>query len=194
MIYKLLWVIRAILYSPFFGKIKFPSYMGRPVFLKGTKNIFIGKRVRIYPNIRLETHGAHGKIQIGDDVGIAQNVHITSASNLEIGAATTILANVFITNIDHDYKEIGINILKQNMLVKETKIGENCFIGMGACLQAGTELGKQCIVGANAVVRGIYQDYSVIVGVPAKVVKRYNYESQEWEKTELDGNFIQKKF
>ncbi|WP_332020169.1 acyltransferase, partial [Kaistella sp.] len=92
-------------------------------------------------------------------------------------------ANVFITNIDHDYTEIGAHVVKQKILVKETKIGDNCFIGMGAAIMAGTILGKQCIVGANSVVRGVFPDYCVIVGSPAKIVKKYNPQTQVWEKT-----------
>lgn len=189
MVYKFFWAIRALLYAPFFGKIKLPSYIGKPILLKGVKRIFIGKHVRIYPHVRMEVHGADSLIEIQDEVAIAQNVHITSASNLIIGKATTILANVFITNIDHDYQEIGKHILKQKYLVKKTNIGENCYIGIGACIQAGTILGKQCVVGANAVVKGCFQDYSVIVGAPARTVKRYNADSKIWEKTNPDGSF-----
>lgn len=189
MIFKFFWIVRAIVFYPFFGKIKFPSYIGRPVFLKGTQNIFIGRYVRIYPQIRMETHGLNGIIEIQDDVSIGQNVHITSGSKLKIGKSTTILANVFITNIDHNYKQIGIHILKQDYLIEETSIGENCFIGIGSCIQAGTILGKQCIVGANSVIRGQFPDYSVIAGVPGKVIRRYNPQNDIWEKTNPDGTF-----
>ncbi|MDA6068805.1 acyltransferase [Flavobacterium sp. AC] len=192
MIAKFFWTIRAILYFPFFGTIKFPSYIGKPIIIKGCKNIFIGKHVRIFPQIRLETHGVNGSITINDDVSVGQNVHITSGSNLIIGKSTTILANVFITNIDHDYQEIGVHILKQKYLINETLVGENCFIGIGACIQAGTILGKQCIVGANSVVKGIYPDYCVIAGVPAKILKRYNFNSKVWERTYPDGTFLEK--
>nr|WP_315162583.1 DapH/DapD/GlmU-related protein [uncultured Flavobacterium sp.] len=192
MIYKFFWALRAILYFPFFGKIRFPSYIGRPIIIKGSENIFIGKHVRIYPNIRLETYGKEGFVIIKDDVSIGQNVHITSASNLVIGKSTTILANTFVTNIDHDYQEIGIHILKQKYIIRETLIGENCFIGIGACIQAGTILGNQCVVGANSVVKGTFPDYSVIVGSPAKIVKRYNLDEKVWMRTNPDGSFIEK--
>ena len=56
------------------------------------------------------------------------------------------------------------------------------FIGYGAAIQAGTILGRHCIVGTNAVVRGIYDDYSVIVGVPARVVKKYNKNNNKWDR------------
>lgn len=179
---RYVWLIRGFIYKPFFGKFGFFSYIGKPVFLYGTSKIFIGSKVRIYPNVRLEVHGKESRIEIQDDTRIAQNVHITSGANLVIGKSTTILANTFITNIDHDYSEIGVNILNQKMIIKETRIGENCFIGIGAAIQAGTILGKQCIVGANSVVKGTFEDYTVIVGSPAKVVKKYNFETQKWEK------------
>jgi len=179
---RFIWLVRGFIYKPFFGKFGAFSYLGKPVFLYNISKIFIGKKVRIYPNVRLEVHGKDSRIEIQDDTRIAQNVHITSGANLVIGKSTTILANTFITNIDHDYSEIGVNILDQKMIIKETIIGENCFIGIGVAIQAGTILGKQCIVGANSVVRGSFDDYSVLVGSPAKVVKKYNFDSQQWEK------------
>ena len=178
---KLFWIIRAILYKPFFGKFGVVSYMGKPVFIKGCRKIFIGKNVRIFPNFRIETH-ENGRIVIEDNVAIGQNVHITSASDLFIGTNSTILANTFITNIDHEYEQIGKHILDQPTKIRETKIGENCFIGIGVAIQAGTILGKQCIVGSNSVVRGQFPDYCVIVGSPAKIVKKYNFTTQKWEK------------
>ena len=68
------------------------------------------------------------------------------------------------------------------MIVKDTIIGENCFIGYGVAIQAGTKLGKQCIVGANAVVRGDFPDYSVIAGVPAKIIRKYNFDTKTWDR------------
>ena len=53
---------------------------------------------------------------------------------------------------------------------------------MGAAIMAGTVLGKQCVVGANAVVRGTFPDFCVIVGAPARIVKKYNPDTQKWEK------------
>jgi acetyltransferase-like isoleucine patch superfamily enzyme len=181
MLYKLFWTIRAILYRAIFLHFGFPSYIGRPIFLAGTRNIGIGKRVRIFPHARMEAIGS-GAIIIGDNTAIGQNFHVTAAGELIICKNTTISGNVFITDIDHDYQVIGRHIMDQRYIVKPTFIGENCFIGFGARIQAGTKLGKQCIVGTNAVVRGEFPDYSVIVGVPARVVKRYNPKKQKWEK------------
>lgn len=179
---KIWWSIRLLIRKPLFKRVGVYSYMGPTVSLLGTKRISIGNRVRIYPGARMETHD-EGEIIIGDDCSIAQNFHVTSGKNkLVIGNRTTILGNVFITNIDHEYQNVNEHVMNQPMIYKETIIGENCFIGFGAAIQAGTVLGKQCIVGTNAVVRGTFPDYSVIVGVPAKVVKHFDEEAGEWVK------------
>lgn len=180
---KYFWALRAVAYKLRFGKIGRLSYIGKPIILEGIKRVNIGNKVRIYPGVRMEVYGENGKITIEDNVSIGQNFHVTSSSSeLVIGKDTTISGNVFVTNIDHDYRQIDVHILKQEYLISETKIGQNCFIGYGVAIQAGTILGKQCIVGANSVVRGNFPDYSVIVGAPAKVVKRYNHDTGIWEK------------
>lgn len=178
---KYIWTIRAIFSKLVFGHVGNFTYIGKPTFIEGRKNIKIGNRVRIFPGIRMEAIG-EGTIEVGENTAIEQNVHITSMAALKIGANSTISGNVFITNIDHDYKEIGRSVLEQPLLVSKTEIGENCFIGYGAAIQAGTILGKQCIVGTNAVVRGKFPDYSVIVGIPAKIVKQYDPENMKWMK------------
>jgi acetyltransferase-like isoleucine patch superfamily enzyme len=190
MFYKVFWVLRGVLYKLLFYKFCFPSYIGKPIFLSGVSRVIVERNVRIQPHSRIETH-EEGWIHINEDVSLGQNFHITSArEKLNIGAHTTILGNVFITNIDHDYQDIGVHVMRQKMLVKSTYIGENCFIGFGAAIQAGTTLGKQCVVGANSVVRGVFPDYCVIVGAPAKIVKRYNPNNKLWEKTNNKGEFL----
>lgn len=171
--------------------IGFSSYIASPLFILNGKGIKIARRVRIFPGSRMETHAA-GRIIINENVSIGQHFHITSAQcNLTIGANTTILGSVFVTNIDHEYRQIGIHILEQPYIVSETHIGENCFIGYGAAIQAGTVLGRQCVIGAHSVVRGIYPDYCVIVGAPARIIKRYNPATKCWERTSPDGSFLQ---
>lgn len=182
MIKKLWWFLRLLLLKPFFKAVGKNSYLGPTIATYGLKGVSIGNRVRIYPGARMETHNG-GEIMIGDNCSIGQNFHIISnETRLDIGRNTTISSNVFITNTEHDYKKIGMHILEQPLLNGKTQIGENCFIGFGASIQAGTVLGNHCIVGTNAVVRGTYPDYSVIVGVPARVVRRYNEETGEWDK------------
>lgn len=182
-IVKLFWGLRAIIYKIAFKKIGLLTYIGKPIILQGIKNVQIGNKVRIYPGMRMETHGTGGAIQIEDNVSIGQNLHIIAGGEtLIIGKDTTISGNVFISNMDHDYRKIGLHVLEQELIIKRTKIGSNCFIGYGAVIQAGTILGSQCIIGANSVVRGMFPDNCVIAGVPAKIIKKYNADTNIWER------------
>ena len=190
MIVKIYWLLRALLYKPFLGNLGKLSYIGKPIYIHNFKRIFIGSKVRIFPLARIEAVDEKSSIVFEDNISIGQYFHIISSGVLIIKKNTTISANVLITNVDHGYEEIDKHILDQPLIIKETQIGENCFIGYGAVIQAGTILGKHCVVGANAVVRGHFKDHSVIVGVPAKVVKRYDVQKQSWRKTDNKGNFI----
>lgn len=180
MFFKIPWAIRAIVYKLFFKRFGLLSYMGPPLFLKGTRNISIGNRVRIFPHCRMETHG-EGTVNIEENCQFGQRLHLTAAGHLSIGKNTTVLFDVMITDIDHDYREIDKPIHEQQLIISKTTIGSNCFIGSGTKIQAGTTLGNQCVVGANSVVRGSFPSYSVIAGVPAKIIKLYNFETGIWE-------------
>ncbi|PUE15622.1 hypothetical protein B9Z38_12825 [Limnohabitans sp. MMS-10A-160] len=176
-------------YALFFDSIGRKTTLLNPLFIANPDRISIGSKVLIRDHARLEVVG-NGSIRIGHSSSFEQNVSISSCGELIIGDNVTVSFCSMITDIDHDYQEIGVHILRQPHLIQPTRIGDNCFIAAGAKIQAGTVLGKQCIVGSNAVVRGTYPDYCVLVGVPAKVIKRYNVETLRWEKTQPDGSFL----
>lgn len=187
-------IITYLIYRQSFKKLGRKCIIKNPLLIKYPHCIEMGNYVFIRDNIRLEAvpnkSDTKTRIIIKDGVYIEQNCHITAAGELVIGSNTVMSFGVMITDIDHEYQQIGVNILRQPLLVKKTKIGDNCFIGAGAKVQAGTILGKQCIIGTNAVVRGTFPDYCVIVGIPAKIVKRYNSITELWEKTNDKGEFL----
>lgn len=174
-ILKVCWGIRALIYKIVFRRIKFPSYLGRPLFISGGKHIKIGKKVRIFPNLRMEVM-QNGFIEIKDNTYIGQNCHITSAAGpLIIEKNVSIMANVCITNINHIYDKSQNSVLEQGIFTKKTSIGEGCFIGHGAIILPGAKLGDHVIVGANSVVTsGEIPSYCVVAGIPAKIIKHYS--------------------
>ncbi|ELM3749663.1 acyltransferase [Aeromonas hydrophila] len=186
---KVIWMCRAIIYKLAFGKFGFLSYIGPVTYLSGVSHLFFGKKVRIYPHARIESLG--GRVVIGDNVSIGQNIHIISTQEVFIGKDTTISSNVFISDTDHCYTELGKHIMEQPVSNKKTIISDNCFIGFGVAILPGSILGKQCVVGANSVVKGSYPDYSVIVGSPAVIVKRFDLKTNSWRKTKPCGKFIE---
>lgn len=159
-------------------------------------NIILHNHVYIYKNCRIEGVKKYGGVSFNpiiifyDQVSVQQNLHLTCATRIEIGKNTAIAANVTITDIHHPYDDINIPIEKQAIQTREVIVGENCKIYNNAVILPGTTIGKHCTVGANSIVSGSYPDYSVIVGSPAKIIKRYSFEEKAWLKTDINGNFI----
>lgn len=166
----------------------------RPLFWT-PEYIELGKEVLIWRGCRIEAIESYGgrrfhpRISFGDRTSFQQGCHIIAAGQLSIGHDCTFSVGVLVTDNDHKYEAVGKNVLAQPLVVRATRIGQNCFIGAGAVIQAGTQLGDHCIVGANAVVRGSFPDHSVIAGVPARIIKRRNPETGEWQKTNNEGDF-----
>jgi len=196
LIHKILIVLTKIRFWNGFKKLGRGTVIYKELKFYGLKNISIGNNVMIYKFSRIETISLWNKkvfkpeIFIGDNTSIEQNFHMTCAKRIQIGTNVVILPNVLITDIDHDYAEIDKNVLSQDLLVKNVSIGDYSFIGMGAKIMPGTKLGKNSIVGANSIVKGFFPDYCVIVGTPAVIIKRYNFDLKIWQKTNNSGEFL----
>lgn len=170
---KIIWCLRAFLSKPFFGKIGSQSYFGKPIYASGLKRLFIGKKCRIFPNSRIEI-GPKAKIVMGDNSSLGQSAHIVSyLGSLIIGSSVTISSNVFISNVEHTFVK-NKSCLETELKYKETRIGDYCFIGVGAKILPGTILGNNCVVGAGAVVKGVFPDNCIIAGVPGKKIGEIN--------------------
>ena len=155
------------------------------------KNVFIQKGARVEGVTKYLKNNFTPLIIINDSVSIEQNLHLTCANKIEIGSNTAIASNVTITDINHPYIDINVAPEKQPIETSFVKIGEDCKIYNNVVILPSTELGKHTVVGANSVVIGKkYPDYCILVGAPAKIVKRYNFEKKEWQKTNDIGDFI----
>lgn len=160
--------------------------------------ISVGRGVYVFSHARIEGVSRYNNnsysphIRLCDGVSIQQGLHLTCANHVEIGKNTSIAANVTITDIHHPYKNIDIPIELQDIEVSEVVIGEDCKIYNGAVILPSVHIGRHVTVGANAVVNINIPDYCVAVGSPARIIKRYNVETQRWEKTDKHGSFIEK--
>jgi len=174
-------------YSIFFKKIGKYCIITNPLKIT-PESIILGDRVSIGNSARIEgiQHYEGEKfdpeIIINDGVTIQQNIHLTCAESIEIGKNTAIAANVTITDIHHPYDDIHLPIEQQNIKTKPVYIGEGCKIYNNVVIMQGTKIGKHCTIGANSIVSGYFDDYCVIVGAPAKIVKKYNSDTEIWEK------------
>ncbi|ARC85313.1 bacterial transferase hexapeptide family protein [Clostridium argentinense CDC 2741] len=153
------WMIRFKLSKRWFIRNKF-GHIGnnsdlRPfVTIVGGKNIYIGNNVILRGGTQL--HGSSkirgATITIEDDVLIAPNV--------------------FITVNNHNFSDISIPISMQGGNEKSVHIKTGSWIGYGAIILQGVTIGRNSVVAAGAVVTKDVPDYTVVGGIPAKVIKR----------------------
>jgi len=145
------------------------------------RNVFLGHHARIEGIKQYNSAEFNPKIILADNVSVQQNLHLTCANRIEIGENTAIAANVTITDIHHPYDDVETAIERQDIIVKEVIIGADSKIYNNAVILPGVHIGKHVTIGANSVVTQDIPDYSVAVGAPAKVIKKYNFESNQWE-------------
>jgi acetyltransferase-like isoleucine patch superfamily enzyme len=124
-----------------------------------------------------------------DGVSVQQNLHLTCADQIVIGKNTAIAANVSITDIHHPYDDISIPIESQDIHVSRVRIGKDSKIYNNAVILPGVIIGEHVTIGANSVVITNLPDYCVAVGAPARIVKRYSFEKNQWLSTNPDGSF-----
>lgn len=92
--------------------------------------------------------------------------------NVKIGAFTMLANDVSIIGCDHKYNVVGLPIiLAGRESIKETVIGEDCWIGAHAIVMCGTNIANGCIIAAGAVVTKDTEPYNIYAGVPAKKIK-----------------------
>jgi len=139
---------------------------------KGENNhgITIGSGVFIGRNSIL--HCKNGDIIIHNDVNIGFNCDIASSNIIEIGEKVLLAAYAYIVGGGHDYARTDIPVTEQKRVAHGIKIEANAWIGAGATVLDGVNVGRGTIVGAGAVVTGDLPANSLAAGMPAKVLRQ----------------------
>ncbi len=170
------------------------SRIVNPLRIDGMKNIRVGKNVYIQDKTWLASVPLTGKkksiLEIGDGSIIGHFNHIYATGSIKIGKRVLTADKVYISDNLHSYANIFIPVMDQPInQLQEVVIGDGTWIGENVCI-IGVTIGKNCVVGANAVVTKNIPDYSVVTGIPGKIQKRFNIEKGFWEKTRPNGEFI----
>ena len=97
---------------------------------------------------------------------------ITAHERIEIGDAVFFGQNVFVTDASHGYQDPGLPIGRQWGPHQPVSIGAGTWVGHGAVILPGARIGRNVVVAAGAVVRGTVEDFAVVAGSPARVVRR----------------------
>jgi serine acetyltransferase len=146
----------------------------------------IGDETLIGPNVCL-TAGINGEqemlatptVRIGRHCVIGRGSHIIGHWSIELGDDIQTGPYVYITDQNHSYEDIDEPVGWQRPSEAAVKIGSGSWLGANVVILPGTELGRNTVVAAGAVVRGAFPDHVVLGGVPAKVLRHYSA-SEGW--------------
>lgn len=159
-------------FKTFKPKIGKNSWISNNAYIIG--DVVIGDNVSVWFGVVIR--GDVAPIEIGDDTNIQDNSVIHS----EVGYPTKIGSGV---TIGH------------NSIIHGCEIGDNVIIGMGAVILNGAKIGKDSIVGAGSVVteNKIFEDNSLILGVPAKFIRKLDKEEIKRIKKNSESYIMLKK-
>jgi len=122
--------------------------------------IEIGKRTRVgIGNVII------GPVKIGDNVIFAQNV--------------------VISGLDHNYIDVNLPILDQGVSTAEVIIEDEVWIGANSVVTKGTKIGKHSVIAASSLVNKDVPPFCLVGGNPARIIKKYSFESGRWERVLL---------
>lgn len=128
-----------------------------------------GRNVRISRNTKVMNQT---NIKIGNNSSINGGMIFAGKnSKIIIGDNCLLSYNVHIRTISHNYIDKKKLILEQGNFEKTIKIGNDVWIGYGAQIMPGVEIGDGSVIAAGAVVTKDVEPYKVVGGVPAKVIK-----------------------
>lgn len=184
--------IRGMYYAVRYGRsscrtMVFHQLRITPRYIKLERGVRLWKKSRI-ECVCVGNQNIKPLLWIRQNVNIEQNCHITCGNSIIIGERTSITANVTITDIRHPYEDIATAVKYQPYTTTPVRIGADCHIANGAVILPGTVIGNHCVVGANAVVKGCFPDFTIIAGNPAKVIKYYNVTTKRWEKCNVSND------
>jgi acetyltransferase-like isoleucine patch superfamily enzyme len=153
--------------------IRFPQ-----VALMNEDHIEIGADTMIGQNVTLSAGTVPNQegmpdcvVKIGDRCLIGQGSGIVGHLSIEVGDDVMTGHLVYITDQNHGFDDVSLPIRAQWGANRAVRIGSGSWIGHGSVILPGASIGRNVVIGANSVVTGTIPDYSVAVGVPAKVIR-----------------------
>lgn len=142
----------------------------------------------------MQAHKSQGVVFHGRPRYIHTNAYLDGLGGLHIGTDVVISTNVMILTHDYSYN-VGLKVcnkakVEDTALLDKVYIGDCTFIGAGSIILPGTIVGKYCVIGAGCVVKGVIEDYSVVIGNPCRVINN----TKEWCSSFLANKKITNKF
>ena len=114
-------------------------------------------------------NNAVGDVTIGDYTRIG--IHCTVIGPVCIGNNVNLAQGITVTALNHNFEDTSRRIDEQGISTKPVVIGDDVWIGANAVILPGVTIGRHVVVAAGAVVTKDIPDYSLVAGIPAKVIK-----------------------
>ena len=147
-------------------------YLGRGVELRarpGYGRIVLGRWVHLGDGNRLRAH--EGTLRIGDKTVLGRENTLNCYLDLEVGAHCIVAVWVYMGDFDHRTDDVHVPIKDQGIVKSPVCIGDDVWVGVKASVLRGADVGHGSVVAAHAVVRGDFPPFSVVAGVPGRVVR-----------------------
>lgn len=173
-------------------------YLNNPYVIIGHKNITIGTKFVAGPGFKLEAINWYRNqqfrplIEIGNNVILHDYVHIGCTNSVKIGNNVLMASKIYISDHNHGYYDDKHLTLHESPLIPPADrkisddsfviIEDNVWIGEFVSILPGSIIGKGAVIGSNSVVNSVIPPYSIAVGTPARVVKKYNFDQERWVK------------
>lgn len=119
-----------------------------------------------------------GDVLIGNETRIGMNNVIIGP--VTIGNSVILAQNIVMSGLNHGYEDINLPIHKQNVTTAPIIIEDECWIGANVVITAGVTVGRHSVIAAGAVITKNISSYSVAVGNPAHVIKKYDFDKKQW--------------
>lgn len=154
-----------------------------PLKIEGIRSISLGDKVLVSEGTWLAAMPLTGKnveLAVSDGTCIGHFNHIYATESIIIERNVLTADKVYISDNLHSYDEINLPVIKQPIKqCRPVVVGEGSWLGENVCV-IGARIGKHCVIGANSVVTKDIPDFCVAVGVPARIIKRYDFKNKEW--------------
>jgi acetyltransferase-like isoleucine patch superfamily enzyme len=149
--------------------VKYRTLISRQARVQFSPQISFGKGTVVKPFAVIQTQG--GQIRIGHDSAISSFDHITTGTkDVKIGNCVRIAPSVTILGGSRNFRAKSVRIMDQGSFHDGVNIGDDVLIGAGAVIMPGCRIGEGAVIGANSVVNMDIPPYSIVAGVPAKII------------------------
>jgi len=147
------------------------AFMPRNVVLQIGRNgrIELGRWSWLGHGTKIRCH--EGVVSIGAKTVLGQECTISAYQHVSIGRECVIADRVMLIDFDHGTVEVERPIRLQGIYKRDVHVGNNVWIGYGACILRGVTVGDNAVIGTNSVVTKDVPANAVVGGVPARVLR-----------------------